>query len=303
MRTLLNHLITVILFISLINNCSCSGKSAGSGRETSTIISKIRDTVNLNYDSVTAELKSALSEEFSIYSIDYFVVAGNLSDAEMNSIITNTIKKAFVCFYNNYFEKKPDDVTTILLFKDDKSYRQWAKKLFDDTDLSRFGYYKPYRRVMLMNISTGTGTLVHEMTHALVRFDFPDIPSWFNEGLGSLYERCSIENGEIKGYVNWRLPALHEAIQNGKLQSLEKLMKTSEDEFYGDNSDVNYSQARYLCMYLQEKGLLKKFYKLFRDSYLTDQTGITQLEKVVEVPVNNFEKEYLTWVKGLKYED
>ena len=73
----------------------------------------------------------------------------------------------------------------------------WAKKLYDDDDLSKYGYYKPSEKTMLMNINTGTGTLVHEMTHALVRYDFPDIPSWFNEGLGSLYERCSLNNRTI----------------------------------------------------------------------------------------------------------
>lgn len=303
MRFLLNPVITAFLFISVINTCSCSGISNDSGIRTGALSSHKRDSLILNYDSVTAELKQVLSEDFSIYTIDYFVIAGNLSEATMKTIIDKTIKKSFICFYNNYFDKKPDAVTTIFLFKDDDTYRLWAKKLFDDTDLSRFGYYKPSKRVMLMNISTGTGTLVHELTHALVRFDFPDIPSWFNEGLGSLYERCSIDNDEIMGYVNWRLPALQEAIQNNKLQSLEKLMKTSEDEFYGDNSDVNYSQARYLCMYLQEKGLLKKFYKEFRNTYSNDPTGITQIENITGIKLNTLEKDYVNWVKGLKYDN
>jgi hypothetical protein len=296
----LHYLITFIILTLLLNTCSCSiTQHAKDGNKSVAP----KDSIILNYDSVVTELKAALSDEFSIFTIDYFVVAGNLSEADMLRIIDNTIKKAFICFYNNYFEKKPDAVTTIFLFKNDSSYRIWAKKLFEDTGLSRFGYYKPSRRVMLMNISTGTGTLVHEMTHSLVRFDFPDIPSWFNEGLGSLYERCSIENGEIKGYVNWRLPALKKAIKNNTLQSLEKLMKTDEDEFYGDNSDINYAQARYLCMYLQEKGLLKKYYKEFRDTYHIDQTGITQIEKITETKLNVLEEDYIGWVRGLSYDN
>lgn len=78
---------------------------------------------------------------------------------------------------------------------------------------------------MLMNINTGTGTLVHEMTHALVRYDFPDIPSWFNEGLGSLYERCSLNNKTILGYVNWRLPSLQDAIADKSYTPLASLVK------------------------------------------------------------------------------
>jgi hypothetical protein len=209
------------------------------------------DTTGLDFESVRKELEPKLNSEFTFYEKSYFLIVSNLSSAETDNIISNTINRAVGCFYNNYFEKKPDEVTTIFLFKDDKSYRLWAKKLFDDEDLSRFGY-KPFDKVMLMNISTGTGTLVHEMTHALVRYDFPNIPSWFNEGLGSLYERCSLNNNEILGYVNWRLPDLQDAVKHGSYSSLDKLMKTNYDEFYGSNSSFNYAQSRYLCQFLRK---------------------------------------------------
>lgn len=247
------------------------------------------------------ELTGLLSEDFTLQEFSYFVIASNLSKNETSEIINNTISKAEKCFYNNFFEKKPDEVTTIFLFKDDKSYRYWAKKLYGNDDISRFGYYKPSDRVMLMNISTGTGTLVHELTHAFVRYDFPDIPAWSNEGLGSLYERCSLNGGEILGYVNWRLPTLQEAIKNNKYTSLDKLTKTSDEEFYGSRSDFNYAQARYLCMYLQEQGLLKKFYKLFRDNYSEDKTGKSFLEQVLNKKLALIDDDYLAWVGALVY--
>lgn len=262
-------------------------------------------TVSDDLDSLRAEriteLKRELSDEFTFQEFSYFVIASNLSASETSEIINNTISKAVKCFYNSYFEKKPDDVTTIFLFKDDRSYRDWAKKLYGDEDISRFGYYKPSKKIMLMNISTGTGTLVHEVTHALVNYDFPDIPSWFNEGLGSLYERCSLNGSEIIGYVNWRLPTLQEAINNNKYTSLEYLIKTDDDEFYGNKSDFNYAQARYLCMYLQESRALKKFYKLFRDNFSQDKTGKTFLEQVLNKKLSAIDDDYVAWVKTLVY--
>ena len=48
-----------------------------------------------------------------------------------------------------------------------------------------------------MNISTGGGTLVHEIVHPFIQSNFPNCPSWFNEGLGSLYEQCRERNGKI----------------------------------------------------------------------------------------------------------
>ncbi len=260
------------------------------------------DSTTINFTGRINELKNKLSSDFIVKEHSYFVIASNLSETETDKILSTTIDKAVECFYNDYFAKRPDEATTIFLFKDDKTYRYWANELYGDDDLSRYGYYKPSEKTMLMNINTGTGTLVHEMTHALVRYDFPDIPSWFNEGLGSLYERCSLNNNTILGYVNWRLPALQDALADKSYTSLEKLMKTDWDEFYGSRSDVNYAQARYLCMYLQEEGLLKKYYKHFRDTYSDDKTGITQMEKITGKTISQLDKDYVEWVKTLKYE-
>jgi len=261
----------------------------------------IKDSIEFDYNYIVDDLESKLSDEFIIKPHLYYVVVSNLSETETDRLINHTITAATECFYNNYFEKRPDEITTIFLFKDEKSYKSWAKELYNDYGLSRFGYYKPSERVMLMNINTGSGTLVHEMTHALVRYDFPEIPAWFNEGLGSLYERCSLQNGKILGYVNWRLPDLQEPIEDGSYTSLKKLLKTNDDEFYGENSGFNYAQARYLCMFLQEKRMLREYYKAFRDNYETDKTGRKTLEELYGKDLLELEKDYLNWVETLEY--
>ena len=46
-----------------------------------------------------------------------------------------------------------------------------------------------------MNIATGGGTLVHEIVHPFVEANFPGCPTWFNEGLGSLYEQSAERKG------------------------------------------------------------------------------------------------------------
>ncbi len=248
------------------------------------------------------ELKSKIDKSFTISANPYFVIVSNLTPEETKEITDNTVAKAIDCFYNDYFEKTPQEITTIFLFKDDETYRYWAKKLYDDDDLSRFGYYKPSQHVMLMNISTGTGTLVHELTHSLVRFDFPDVPAWFNEGLGSLYERCSLNNKNIKGYVNWRLPRLQEAISKNEYQSIEKLVKLDDDTFYGADSDLNYARARYFCMYMQEINVLKTFYKSYRDGYNNNSDAKTYIETIFAKSISEVDKDFLSWVKTLRYE-
>lgn len=293
-----------IFFNLFLIGCSSNDEKPYTEAKSSPIVVKpaILDSVSFNYDATVQSLRSQLSDDFMVQGHSCFIIVSNLSETETQKIVSNTIDRAYECFYNDFFSVKPDELTTIFLFGDDKSYRYWAKKLYGDDDLSRYGYYKPYAKTMLMNINTGTGTLVHELTHALVRYDFPDIPSWFNEGLGSLYERCSLNDKQILGYVNWRLPALQKAINGKYYTSLEKLTRTNYDEFYGDGSDVNYSQARYLCMYLQEQGLLKSYYKLFRDTYDSDNTGKTQLEKITGKGIQSLDDDYVKWVMTLKYE-
>ena len=50
---------------------------------------------------------------------------------------------------------------------------------------------------LVMNIATGGGTLVHEIVHPFMEANFPACPSWFNEGLGSLYEQSGARDGRI----------------------------------------------------------------------------------------------------------
>jgi hypothetical protein len=155
---------------------------------------------------------------------------------------------------------------------------------------------------MLMNVGTGTGTLVHELTHALIRPDFPNVPSWFNEGLGSLFEQCTLADGDIRGLVNWRLPDLQRAIKRNELRSIDGLLK--DEDFYGrELVGINYAQARYLLMYLQDHGKLVSFYRSFRNSNADDPTGLKQLKATV-APLNfgDFERDWRNWVLSLRFE-
>ncbi len=121
-----------------------------------------------------------------------------------------------------------------------------------------------------MNISTGGGTLVHEIVHPFMSANFPECPSWFNEGLASLYEQSSERDGRIIGLTNWRLAGLQEAIREGTVPPFKTLCGTTTRQFYDQDKGTNYSQARYLCYHLQERGLLKLYYQTFRKNCETD---------------------------------
>jgi hypothetical protein len=135
-----------------------------------------------------------------------------------------------------------------------------------------------------MNIATGGGTLVHEMVHAYVEANFPDCPAWFNEGLGSLFEQSAERDGHIVGLTNWRLAGLQHAIRHGSAPSLPDLVSTTSAEFYDDDRGTHYAAARYLLYYLQERGLLREFYRDFSAHRDADPTGSATLVRVLGNP-------------------
>ncbi len=156
-----------------------------------------------------------------------------------------------------------------------------------------------------MNISTGGGTLVHEIVHPFMRANFPKCPAWFNEGLASLYEQSAERNGRICGLINWRYDGLVRTIKAGKAISFQQLTSMSEAEFYGRVESRSYSdfyaQARYLCYYLQEKGLLRQFYRAFVDNVKQDPTGYHTLQRVLgEEDMTAFQKKWEAFILSLR---
>jgi hypothetical protein len=201
-----------------------------------------------------------------------------------------------------YFNRPLEEPVLILLFETEGPYKRLAKKWFDESDVPHFGFYRRRENVMLMNISTGGGTLVHEMVHALLAPDFPTCPDWLNEGLASLYEQSSFGAGgeSIRGHENWRLPALQKAIKEKALRPLTELI--ADPHFYADeNVGINYAQARYVMMYLQEKGLLKRFYAAARDGAKDNPTCLTALRgAIAPQELDAFEAAWRRWVLTLK---
>ena len=248
-----------------------------------------------------AEVRKKAGAGFRVKREGLFIVAGDLSRHELDRFCRGTITRGAELMWKAYFKKKPDYPIVIYLFAGKRSYDAGRKKLFNDTEPSHYGYYRPWDKTLVMNIRTGGGTLVHELTHALTTPDFPDCPTWLFEGLGSLHEQCSYGRDTIIGLENWRLPGLQEAIRGGRLVPLAKLIATTDRQFRGANSGLHYAEARYLCMYLQTKGWLRTFYRKFRDNYPNDKTGAKTLVAVTGRPIAQLQNEWLPWVKGLRF--
>jgi len=247
------------------------------------------------------QLKKRLpSKEFSIVIQRPFVVIGDESAETVKQHAEDTVKWAVDKLKQDFFAKDPKEILDIWLFKDAASYERNTRLLFGEKPGTPYGYYSRAHKALIMNIETGGGTLVHEIVHPFMEANFPACPPWFNEGLGSLYEQTGEVNGHIHGYTNWRLPGLQQAIKAGTVPSFKRLTALDAIGFYNDDKGTNYSQSRYLCYYLQEKGLLIRFYKEFYLHQKTDPTGYRTLRRVLgEADMERFKRKWQTYVLGL----
>jgi hypothetical protein len=244
-----------------------------------------------------AWLRKRLPARFHIEVSPPYVVTGDLGRHGVQYNLKRGVLKPAKALHATYFHKRPLRPITILLFKKYKTYAHWAKRLFNDTDVAYYGYFKPSTRTMVMNIGPGIGTLYHELTHALMAVDFPNVPDWFNEGLASLHEGAYVSRNRLVGMVNWRFPALRQALRKGKLRSLADLV--AKDDFYTYRVGMNYAQARHFALFMQRRKLLRKFYRYFRDHPGTD-LGRSALEHIFGYQIPRIDREYRAFLRRMR---
>ncbi len=255
-------------------------------------------------DEHVRKLRDTLPDEsFHVVVQPPFVVIGDEEETVVRQRATGTIQWAVDRLKRDFFKKDPQQIINIWLFKDKESYRTHSLALFDNEPDTPFGYYSPRNRAIVMNISTGTGTLVHEIVHPFMAANFPECPAWFNEGLASLYEQCRDRRQHIWGLTNWRLKGLQEAIRSEEgLPSFESLCLTTDHEFYTQHPGRNYAQARYLCYFLQERGQLVDFYHQLHRGQIDDPGGYKTLVRILgEDDMLAFQKRWEQYVLGLVF--
>lgn len=254
---------------------------------------------DVNLDAAFRAMMDRLGPGHSGAREGIFLIAGNIPPDRLWAIAEGTVRRCSEALWRQHFARRPAGPIYVYLYGDDASFRAGARALTGREPSTPYGFYSQEHGALVMNIATGSGTLVHEMTHPLMRADFPEAPAWLFEGLGSLYEQCAVEEQGLRGLVNWRLPGLLKAARERRLVPLEKLLAMSAGEFYGPNAGLHYAQARYLLMYLQDLGLLERFYRDFRDGFAADRTGRLQLERLLGKLLQQAVPEWLAWLGRL----
>jgi hypothetical protein len=295
----LAHYNIFAIFVVLCLPLSCIGNSEPPASSERPVVIDILMKRSMEIsDSTLAQHAAALvktldPDSFTVIVQTPFVVIGNDEPERVRYFAERTVQWAVDMLKKDYFASDPLDIIDIWLFRDKKSYDYNVRNRFGTVPTSPYGFFLEDQKALIMNIATGGGTLVHEIVHPFIAANFPECPVWFNEGLASLYEQCGEKDGHIVGYTNWRLEGLQQAIRTGSVPSFKTLTSLTADEFYTKDKGTNYSQARYLCYFLQEKGLLVAYYHAFYKKRGQDPTGYETLKSVLGV--QDMKKLKKTW--------
>jgi hypothetical protein len=247
-------------------------------------------------------LRRTLPTGFTVVVEPPFVVVGNDSPERVRQYAAGTVRWAVERLRRDFFSHDPSRILDVWLLKDASSYRRLVVERFGGEPSTPYGFYSSEQDALVMNIATGGGTLVHEIVHPFMEANFDGCPAWFNEGLGSLFEQSADRAGHIVGRTNWRLAGLQQAIRDGSVPTFRWLMATTSDRFYGPGSGLHYAQARYLLYYLQERGLLRRYYREFVRDHDHDPTGYrTLLRLVSSSDPEVFQEQWERYVLGLRF--
>lgn len=255
-----------------------------------------------DYAQHVIKLREALPQGMSVVIEAPFVVVGNGGVAAVRQSAERTVRWAVRLLGQDFFGKPPARILNVWLLRDAASYEKQARAITGEAPGTPYGFYTRQHDALVMNIATGGGTLVHEIVHPYIEANFPSCPAWFNEGLGSLYEQSAERDGHIVGLTNWRLAGLQRAIRQKRVPALEALLHTTSSEFYADDSGVHYAAARYLLHYLQERELLRGYYRDFVAASAHDPSGWATLTATLgERDMKAFQKRWEASVLGLSF--
>jgi hypothetical protein len=185
----------------------------------------------------------------------------------------------------------PHPAVTLCLFGDAASYAKVAGK-FGPLP-SEWGFYLPGKRIAFANIGVSIGNLRHELAHPMIDDDYPKIPAWLGEGVGSLYGSARWKRDKFEFLVNYRLRDVQKALRDNTLPTFAELAASTSRQVHGDAGMIYYGMARYVLLYAEHKGKLAQLYRELRDADSKDHAKV--LAKHVD------ERAFLSWVKALRY--
>jgi hypothetical protein len=74
-----------------------------------------------------------------------------------------------------------------------------------------------------------------------------------------------------------------------------------DNDFRGRQECLNYAEARYFCLYMQERAVLESFYRSLRQGHARDPLGLESVAKIFpDRSWDELDADFRDWVMRLK---
>jgi len=253
-------------------------------------------------ETKAAWLRTRISIPVNVLIQTPYVIVGDFEISTLEALYRKAISPTEYALNVSYFDTPPDRPITIVALSSDERYQQVALDLDQRKTGSYYGYFQSNEMRIVLNLSTGSGTLGHELTHALAEIDYPAMPEWFDEGLASLHEQCefSDEQTQLIGTSNWKVQLMLYALDRYQLPPLSNLVEQVRIDTRREA--LTYAYARYFCIYLQQKRLLSPFYRKLRTSQEFDATGGQTLKQLLNInDLADIDADFRLWLNGFRH--
>jgi hypothetical protein len=216
-------------------------------------------------------------------------------------------------FISEYGMRPPSFLITVYFAEDRTQLGELARKLHGIALApGSIGYSFPADQSMVgWADGKAYGTFAHELFHMMVRQNFGDIPPFLDEGMAALYEVSGFEGRRAVGAGNWRgailrkswaaRPSIKDVVQMNR-SAFDDIAGPSAQLDAGQNQSVNHATARYLMLYLQQRGELLAVYKAFLNRKVNDRPAaqsVALLESVLGRSLETVDAEFAAWFTAL----
>jgi PDZ domain-containing protein len=197
------------------------------------------------------------------------------------------------------------DPWVVVTLPDQGRFASWTIQTFGRAARGNFSaiggaYDHDARRLVARDLGA---TLRHEFFHVLLWRDMTrrDIamPIWIQEGLASLVEDGDLRGGRFVPVPSWRTNIAKRLEKNHRLPPIEKLTTLTHERFSMNRPLRQYALARTFFLYLYDRGVLSKWYRLYTDNAGEDPSGLAAFETVLGMNAEDMHKDYRAWVREL----
>lgn len=293
-------LLTGICFVLTLGGAKDS-RSAAPRQITVDVVSPLqndeRSRLRQLCENVAQEIQTQVDPSNTVLIRPPFVLAGDMPEEVLERLHRDVVLPTERALNVGFFDQPPTEPITIVAFAKEAGFRDFARRVDRRQSDSYYGYYLRSHRRLVVNVSTGAGTLAHELTHALAHFDFPNMPEWFDEGLASVFEQSEFTdaNHRLTGTDNWRVHQVLRALHDNRLRKTDELVQGRSVR--ANHESIDYAHARYVCLYLQDQQLLEPFYRKLRSRAEVDPTGWQTLREVVaSEAASDIDADFRRWV-------